>query len=110
MKALHTPEPWESDGPEVHATKGGRLNGLICHLASESKGEANAERIVACVNALAGLNPEAVADVVEALRAYDAAIKAMYGRGDTLALVPGMHLFDPHVKAFAALAKLTEGN
>ena len=30
-------------------------------------GKANAARIVACVNALAGLNPDAVADVVKAL-------------------------------------------
>lgn len=35
---------------------------------------ANAARIVACVNALDGLNPDAIADVVEALREAQSAI------------------------------------
>jgi hypothetical protein len=50
----------------------------------------NAERIVACVNALAGLNPEAIKDVVEALERCQSALTTdedaeaqlgVYGRG-----------------------------
>ena len=87
----HTAEPWyivESIGaPEIVADKGKVLpNGnhwpptrvalALLDMGSEGMGEAtrNAERIVACVNALAGVedpeglsfNPEAVAQLVEA--------------------------------------------
>jgi len=39
------------------------------HRVSEEEAEANAARIVACVNGCAGINPEAVPELAEALRA-----------------------------------------
>ena len=63
MTAQHTPEPWV-------ARQGSELWKGQQHLASFWLGRvmhANAARTVACVNALTGLNPEAVADVVAAL-------------------------------------------
>lgn len=36
--------------------------------------DANAERIIACVNACQGINPEAVPDMLEALKAIESAI------------------------------------
>lgn len=38
---------------------------------SEQTNAANARRIAACLNACAGINPEAVPDVVAALKAWD---------------------------------------
>jgi hypothetical protein len=62
--------------------------------------EANAERIVACVNALRGLDPAALAEAVAALRACAAALSApgagaLAGAGEAGA------------RAAAALAALT---
>jgi hypothetical protein len=66
----HTPEPWELTR---HATPDYAPQ---CGIYSEDhpadfaivKGEANARRIVACVNACKGINPEAVPDLLEALQ------------------------------------------
>lgn len=78
----HTPEPWHYGenynkaimGPIVVPHKPGRPKGRKILIAQfglytdeEANAEANAKRAIACVNALAGLNPEAVRDVVEVL-------------------------------------------
>jgi hypothetical protein len=72
----HTPEPWRQGqrhpgriiaGPSATA-------GFVCRVTVQDEDDcdpqiieaANAARIVACVNALAGLNPEAVPALVEA--------------------------------------------
>jgi len=54
----HTPEPWKND-PE--------LGVLSLFWKSVEETDANAARIVACVNACAGINPEAVPELVNAL-------------------------------------------
>lgn len=79
----HTPEPWRArkDNSFSYSTdirtdigvgpKGGILKGewiaQVGYTTTE-KGKANAERIVTCVNACAGINPEAVKDLLEALK------------------------------------------
>jgi hypothetical protein len=63
----HTPEPWTTN-PDIN-----RLGWII---ESSATGEEvaitrfrpNAARIVACVNACAGINPEAVPDMLAALQ------------------------------------------
>lgn len=72
MKTEHTPEPWEfyttPDGETVIAVAdGGPAIASIAEEASTELNEADAERIVACVNACKGLNPEAVPDLLAAL-------------------------------------------
>lgn len=78
----HTPEPWTTEGsngiylklpngdthsfPIIWSEKAGMDVAYIVPMDDTKR--ADADRIVACVNALAGLNPEAVQDVVEALR------------------------------------------
>lgn len=56
----HTPEPWWRDGREVGSSpimdiKVGRIDG-----ADYSQATANARRIVACVNACAGMPTEEI--------------------------------------------------
>ena len=74
----HTPEPWIATNDNMHHTfkrayiwqKGDELpdSNRIAIAAVQYNDEANAARIVACVNALAGLNPDAVLGLVAALR------------------------------------------
>ena len=84
----HTAEPWRKvrsqDRLNPHdigiARDGIQAVLAECYAEFHAKGdvrpaecEANAARIVACVNALAGLNPEAVPALVEAAEAVDGA-------------------------------------
>lgn len=66
----HTAEPWltntNSQGDWDISPDG---EDMICDLKGCANSEANAVRIVACVNACAGLNPDAVPGLVSALRA-----------------------------------------
>ena len=74
----HTPEPWKFDkGLGCKAIKGNKGGAhkqaqyteiaWTVGLANEDKDRANAARLVACVNACAGINPDAVKDLVAAL-------------------------------------------
>lgn len=73
----HTPEPWEArKDPQrwivkaIYGSFGMDDSQLIpARMGAGVREEANAERIVACVNACAGLNPEAVPEMVKALEA-----------------------------------------
>jgi len=56
----HTPEPWYDNRHAIWSTVGGSP-------LAQTTSTKDSARIVACVNALAGLNPEAIADVVHAL-------------------------------------------
>ena len=60
----HTPEPW-------YFHKGMVVYG---HEEIDIRDEANAQRAIACVNACAGINPDAVPDAVAALRACEIAL------------------------------------
>jgi hypothetical protein len=64
----HTPEPWgDLDGVIVppYATDDGQA--WIADTRSAPNARRNAARIVACVNACAGINPEAVPDLLRVL-------------------------------------------
>lgn len=79
----HTPGPWvvhidKSRGNWVYNIRTEKPHnpsgGLGKHIAEcnglmEARGENNAEHIVACVNACAGINPEAVPELVKACEA-----------------------------------------
>ena len=83
----HTAEPWRTENGDV-VCKEGPIAAVML-----PNDRANATRIVACVNACEGINPEAVPELLEAL-------KDMYlGRG---------HPGDRIDRALAALAKATE--
>jgi len=66
----HTKEPWYvvgySEEAVIEMPEGEEI--IFPYENDKEKWLGVARRIVACVNALQGLNPEAVGDVVEALR------------------------------------------
>jgi hypothetical protein len=69
MSTKHTPGPWDSENKNVWSENG--LNADQSNLATTHGpfAKANAERIVACVNACDGIaDPSAVKDLLEALR------------------------------------------
>lgn len=84
----HTKEPWilaaENCGQGRNINSGKdyiahsigyqRRPGSNQRTLSETEAEANAKRIVECVNALAGYNPAAVRECVEALRKMVSAV------------------------------------
>lgn len=103
----HTPEPWFANGSEIRASnpKAERKHTfrpfvaqMLCGPSfSTAEVEANAHRIAACVNACAGLNPEAVPDllaaaekVLRAGRAYMEYHKAKFYPGIGGAKVTGI--------------------
>lgn len=87
----HTPEPWVLDTGSTPLADTGdylpywnilgnvkdRRGNLVARLDfTRDEGDetdANGARIVACVNALAGMNPEALAGVIEAAKNFDTA-------------------------------------
>ena len=60
MDTNHTPEPWRYSNGFIFSGK--EIVGGSCN-------ETNDKRIIACVNACAGINPDAVPEMLEALRA-----------------------------------------
>jgi hypothetical protein len=82
-EAKHTPEPWRA--PAKPGAYGFRDYTIFDDVGAdrevclaEGLTEADAARIVACVNALAGMNPEAVAELVEAA----SVVEAVMGLGE----------------------------
>lgn len=110
METKHTPEPWEwfsnpHEEVAIAAVDGGCTIALLgCKEldpdCAKEVNEADAARIVDCVNSCKGINPEAVPDLLEALKAV-------------MPLIPG-HLDDDVagrpwlVAARAAIAKATQ--
>ena len=84
MKTEHTPEPWYSK------LSAGDHQGLVISetdgqsIAVTYQGEADAARIVSCVNACAGLNPEAVPLLLDALKAAKKLLELTYGDSSML--------------------------
>lgn len=83
-KSKHTAEPWEygDQSATVHGPAPEFLQ--VAHFMSEPGTcmqhdfeivKANAKRAVACVNACAGINPEAISDFKEACEALDEAYR-----------------------------------
>lgn len=71
----HTPEPWSiNEWPQgdaeirIGAVGYPRIAAVLLKYESINGQKANAERIVACVNACAGIDPEAIPLLMEALR------------------------------------------
>jgi len=79
MNTTHTPEPWRvyawlNDSTfAVEYIQPSRVSAFICQMnGSNDKSKANASRIVACVNACAGM--EDPADEIDRLKAERAAL------------------------------------
>lgn len=64
-KPAHSPEPWKPLGR--YTIEDARDRGVSQVIFDTEKDVANRDRIVSCVNALSGLNPEAVVDLVDAV-------------------------------------------
>ncbi len=75
-RAAHTSEPWEpgSDPTTINGRTPGQPYTRVIAETTGYKGEreANRDRIVACVNACAGINPDAVPDMLAVLVSLDA--------------------------------------
>lgn len=73
-KMKHTPEPWAlrhdpmNPNPRIFGSDGSLVVIISEGRAFAKQTEANAARIVACVNSCKGINPEAVPELLEALR------------------------------------------
>jgi hypothetical protein len=115
MQTKHTPEPWITGGvfnpDSPNATMNiwseppeGKQSGVI--IAKDMK-VADARRARACVNALAGLKPEAIKDVVEALEKI-ANLKTR-SFGDYYSAQDALDEDEVKDIANEALAKLKEG-
>ena len=74
----HTPGPWHLVGQDIR--DGDEDNIVTVPYGDDpERAEANARRIVACVNGCKGINPEAVPDLVGAL-------KEMFKASDEIAI------------------------
>ena len=63
----HTPEPWHLVGQDIRdADEENIVTGSYGD--DPEQAEANANRIVACVNGCAGINPDAVTELLEAAK------------------------------------------
>jgi hypothetical protein len=100
-KPAHSPEPWALVENYIVSVNAKPDSNAVCVMDEEwDAPQPNGQRIVHCVNALAGLNPEAVADVVAALESID--IGAIPYKRDML--IPQY----AYKKVLAALAKLRQ--
>jgi hypothetical protein len=84
METKHTPEPWEEYAGNIRTVEANEKYGdgyraefrrrpiadVVNIRGQEEVNKANAQRIVACVNACRGINPEAVPDLLEALELF----------------------------------------
>lgn len=83
MTTKHTPEPWVLNKWQgIEDARGMTIE--VCGVAlptgrvpEDHTGHANAARIVACVNACAGINPDAVPDLLAALKDATALLDAI---------------------------------
>lgn len=104
--STHTKEPWVSHEFRICAGVNTNYLSVICDTGWNARtrttqAKANASRIVACVNALAGMNPAALAGVVEAARNLTCQISAEGRHGFTV------HGYSDKLKQ--ALSALTNG-
>ncbi|MES2706106.1 MAG: hypothetical protein V4726_05820 [Verrucomicrobiota bacterium] len=85
----HTPEPWTQDLDYVESERGIVARASAPGLYPERwQAHANAARIVACVNACTGINPEAVPDMLAALHEGRRAIGDHFAPNDCYATGP----------------------
>ena len=85
----HTPEPWWIDDDGFVAAGGGDSYTTVAdtHNTYDLNKDANAARIVACVNACEGINPDAVSDLLAALVAVNALLNDPSAEPDQADLV-----------------------
>ncbi len=112
-RAQHTPEPWlasgalRSDGAWVISAEPGYAIDQIAVVQTDDRigsTDANAARIVACVNACAGIDPEAVPALLAAARTVQRCSVAEYN--DAGYRTGGRIIPELHFKALvAAIAK-----
>jgi len=114
----HTPEPWRTDAEcgfpqDLHDSKGNLFLRCGSDFDNEIYGEANARRIVACVNACSGISTDNLEDnlpVKELARRYNEALKQ---RDELLKALENTHNalkhFWPegHADAIAAIASVS---
>lgn len=106
----HTPEPWcklnDCGTVKIWGPQG---DCVAVNIGCSCDNEANADRIVSCINNCAGINPEAVPEVVAALRGllrYEGiVVEYMGGMGNLDAERNTQQQF---TAARAALAKLED--
>ena len=73
MNSKHTPGPWDYNGEMIFSSHGeiGPLNTkprkILAVMDNYENWEDDASRVVDCVNACEGINPDAVHDLLEAL-------------------------------------------
>lgn len=68
----HTPEPWQVDDLDVVSAAGKWIGSMTQQLGESADiGEANAARIIACVNACKGIDPESIQDMRDALESIE---------------------------------------
>lgn len=127
MTTQHTPEPWsfsieevfDNDGVPESVIRG--IDGRACVAVAIDFGpnnpgmrEANARRIVACVNACAGIRTEALEHRVHLLKAEDDSIANIKQQRDELlaacktTLEENLHLADGDVCTLIAIKKAYE--
>lgn len=97
-----TPAPWKAVDAEIAATRTEDLDaGVVATMSinySQAMREANAARIVACVNGCAGLNPAAYRECVEALQAL---VDSRDGQGAMLVYKVHISVFERAKHALA---------
>jgi hypothetical protein len=98
MKTQHAPEPWRNEYGTITAAQVGLLKPIVANVTHRRDREANAQRIVECVNALAG-----VADPASAITA---AREALERSRNWLASYPGGGALPALDQVCAALALL----
>ena len=79
----HTPEPWFTDGRWIQALDqdfADTLAEILHDDVSPRRAQADAVHIVACVNACAGINPQAVPLILDALQAAVTEAEAEHAR------------------------------
>ena len=113
----HTPEPWLMAAPPSTGEHTEMVD-QACNEIATFKRPADLKRARQCVNACAGINPEAVPDLVEAAKAgivYDAAVMECANDPDKMAsycTVQGDRLDDLYddwiAKTRAALANVED--
>lgn len=85
MNTTHTPEPWHVAEGRNHLLRIAAGTAAVVNDCGDSEvpqHAANADRIVACVNACAGVNPDAVPDMLAALHRADAALSLLMATGN----------------------------
>lgn len=91
MKTQHTPTPWKAtqagSGANWGIESGGRHIGVVIGIANPQQGKADAERIVACVNACEGINPEAVPEMLKELKHLATLLEPALNNGSK---IPGL--------------------